>query len=78
MNSHNHVIPTKTIEEQGRGMSSIFKAVNSKTQILIEVPIASRNAAQSQVQSLQASTALVCLIKHFMDKIIRRSKSKLR
>ncbi len=56
------VIPKEAIEEQGRGMSSIFKALDSKTQILIEVPISSGNAGQSQVQSLQASTALVCLI----------------
>ncbi len=55
------VIPKEAIEEQleGRGKSSIFKALNSKTQILIEVPVASGNAAPSQVQSLQASTALV-------------------
>ena len=57
------VIPKEAIEEQGRGMSSIFKALNLKTPILIEVPIASCNLAQGQVQSLQASTALVCLIK---------------
>jgi hypothetical protein len=57
------VIPNEAIEEQGRGMSSIFKALDSKTQFLIEVPISSGNAAQSQVQSLQAPTALVCLIK---------------
>jgi hypothetical protein len=57
------VIPMEAIEGLGRGMSSIFKALDSKTQILFEVPIASGNAVQSQVQSLQASTALMCLIK---------------
>ncbi len=59
-----HVVtPKEAIEEQGRGISSIFKAFDSKTQILIEIPIASCNVEQSQVQSLQTSTALVCLIK---------------
>ncbi len=62
MNLH-VVIPKEAIEEQGRGMSSIFKALDPKTQTLIEVPIESGYAAQSQVQILQASTALVCLIK---------------
>ncbi len=44
------VIPKEAIEEQRRWMSSIFKALDSKTQILIGVPIANGNAAQSQVQ----------------------------
>ncbi len=45
------MIPKAAIEEQGRGMSSIFKALDSKTQILIEVLIASGNAAQTATES---------------------------
>jgi hypothetical protein len=56
------LVPKEAIEEQGWNVEH-FQALNSKTQILIEVPIVSGNAAQSQVQSLLASTALVCLIK---------------
>ncbi len=41
------VIPKEAIEEQGRGMSSIFKALDSKTQVLIEVPIADWYSAES-------------------------------
>jgi hypothetical protein len=54
------VILKEAIEEQGREMSRIFNAFDSKTQVLIDVPIASSNAAQSSVQSIQFSTALVC------------------
>ncbi len=56
------------MENQGRAISSIFQAIDVKTQGLIELPMAGDTETRNQVGRLQASTALACLLRHFYGK----------
>jgi len=60
--------PKEAMENQGRAISSIFQAIDVKTQGLIELPMASDTETRNQVGRLQASTALACLLRHFYGK----------
>ncbi len=56
------VYPKEAIENQGRKIPNIIRAIDTKTQGLINVPIAIDNVMQTQIQSLQASTAILCRV----------------
>jgi hypothetical protein len=60
--------PKEAMENQGSAISSIFQAINVKTQGLIELPMASDTETRDQVGLLQASTVLACLLRHFYGK----------
>ena len=64
--------PKEAIENQGCKISSIFQAIDVKTQGLIELALASDTETQNQVRRLQESTALACLISIFLAKNQRR------
>ena len=68
--------PKEAMEDQGRAISTIFRAIDVKTQSVIELPMASDTETRNQVRCLQASTALTCLLGHFFAKIARRSGSE--
>ena len=60
-----HVLyPKASTENQGRAIENIFLSIDTKTQGLIEIPIASDHETQIQITSMQGSIALACLIKN--------------
>jgi hypothetical protein len=63
--SHNLVDPKTAADDQGRVISSLFQAIDAKTQSLIEIPMTSDTYSQNELKSAQASIALAGLKKHF-------------
>ena len=59
----NLVDPKTAADDQGRAISSIFQAIDAKTQSLIEIPMTSDSYSQNELKGAQASIALACLKK---------------
>ena len=68
-----HVLyPKASTENQGRAIENIFLSIDTKTQGLIEIPIASDHETQIQITSMQGSIALACLIKNIYGQDISK------
>jgi hypothetical protein len=64
-----HVLyPKASTENQGSASENIFLSIDTKTQGLIEILIASDHKTQTQITSMQGSIALARLIKNIMVK----------
>jgi hypothetical protein len=60
-----HVLyPKASTKNQGSAIENIFLSIDTKTQGLIEIPIASDHETQIQITHMQGSIALACLIKN--------------
>jgi hypothetical protein len=70
--------PNASTENQGRAIENIFLSIDTKTQGLIEIPIAIDHETKIQVTRMQGSIALACLIKTYMVKDLKTSESYTR
>ncbi len=71
MTEHN-LYPKASTENQGSAIQNIFLSINTRTQGLIEIPIASDHDMQIQITSMQGSIALACLIKNIYGQDISK------
>ncbi len=67
-----HVLYPKASSENQGAIKNIFLSIDTKTQGLIEIPIASDHSTQIQITSMQASIALACLIKNIYGQNISK------
>ncbi len=69
-----HVLYQKaSTENQGHAIENNFLSIDTKTQGLIEIPIASDRETQIQITSMQRSIALACLIKNIYGQDISKT-----